>query len=134
MTDLSFDLIVFDLGGVLVRHDGLPFARTWSGNAAMTGEEFWSRWLTSPAARAFEAGHIEPDTFADAVIGEFGLQIDREEFLEGFGQWISGAYEGADALVADVARHGATLATMSNTNRLHWDQLLHDMPKPTSSA
>ena len=128
MTSADCDLIVFDLGGVLVHHDGLPFARAWSGNPALSGEEFWQRWLASPAARAFEAGRIEPIEFTHTVIDEFDLHIAPDDFLAGFRTWISGAYDGADALLAELRGSGATLATLSNTNVLHWDHLLHDMP------
>ncbi len=128
MTDLLFDLIVFDLGGVLVHHDGLPFARLWSGNPDLSGEEFWAKWLASPAARAFEAGKIDPELFAHSVIHEFGLQVSREEFLAGFQDWIGAIYDGADDLLAGLRGHGATLATLSNTNAVHWDHVLHDMP------
>ena len=128
MTSVDFDLIVFDLGGVLVHHNGLPFARTWSGNPDLSGDEFWQRWLASPAARTFEAGRIAPPDFAQAIIGEFGLHLAPEDFLAGFRTWISGAYDGADELVAGLSDSGKTLATLSNTNVLHWDHLLHDMP------
>lgn len=128
MADFPFDLLVFDLGGVLVHHDGLPFARTWTGNAELSAEEFWARWLASPAARAFESGRIDPALFAHSVIHEFGLQVTREEFLAGFTRWISGAYDGADDLLAGLRGHGATLATLSNTNALHWDHMLHGLP------
>lgn len=128
MTSADFDLIVFDLGGVLVHHDGLPFARTWSGNSGLSGDEFWRRWLASPAARAFEAGRIAPAVFAHTVIDEFGLHVAPDDFLAGFRTWISGAYDGADELLAGLSESGKTLATLSNTNVLHWDHLLHDMP------
>ncbi len=129
MTAADLDLIVFDLGGVLVHHDGLPSAREWSGNAELGRAEFWQRWIMSPAARAFEAGLMEPAPFARGVIEEFALRVTPEDFLASFRGWISGPVDGAEELLAGLREHGGlTLASLSNTNCLHWDDVLLPLP------
>ncbi len=111
-------IVIFDVGGVLVELTGVATFRSWVGNR-FTTEEIWRRWLTSPAVRAFETGRVGPDAFADQLIDEFGLPINRQELLAAFATWPRRTFPGAGDLIRRVDRRFVR-ATLCNTNVLHW--------------
>jgi putative hydrolase of the HAD superfamily len=117
-------VVLFDLGGVLIELAGVATFRSWLGDR-LTAGEIWRRWLTSPAVRAFETGRIAPEAFADQLIHEFGLPVDRHQFLASFAAWPRGLFPGAAELVRRVDRRYVR-ATLSNTNVVHWSRLLEE--------
>jgi putative hydrolase of the HAD superfamily len=117
-------VVLFDLGGVLIELSGVATFRSWIGDE-LAAEEIWRRWLTSSAVRAFETGQIAPDVFADRLIHEFGLPVDRRQFLASFAGWPRGLLPGAAELVRRVDRR-CIRATLSNTNVVHWSRLLEE--------
>lgn len=86
----------------------------------------WERWLTSEAVRSFESGRIDADTFARSVIDEFGLAVEPPAFLAAFETWVDGLFDGVEGLLDDL-RGRYRLATMSNTNAVHWPKLTVQM-------
>lgn len=119
---------MFDLGGVLIELTGVPAFSSWLGDR-MAPDEIWRCWLASPAVRDFEAGRIDPEAFADRLIVEFALPVDRQQFLEDFTAWPRGLYPGAADLV-DRAGRRCVCATLSNTNALHWPRFLKELGPP----
>lgn len=113
-----FDLILFDLGGVLVELGGVPHMRAWS-RLEFTEEELWQRWLCSSAVRAFEIGDISPNAFTTAVIDEFELSVEPAVFLDTFDRFVKEPYAGATDLLATLKKR-FTVVSLSNTNAVHW--------------
>jgi len=121
----KIEVVLFDLGGVLVELTGVSTMLGWLGNR-MTAEELWSHWLTSPTVRDFERGRIAADLFAQQIIREMSLHVEQEEFLTTFTSWIAGLYPGALELVNSLPT-GLTRATLANTSVLHWPRLMNDL-------
>ena len=113
-------LVLFDLGGVLVRLGGLS-AMQGLANAA-SDEELWDRWLACPWVRSMQRGQCQPDDFAVGVVSDLALTISPTEFLERFRWWPEGLFDGAAELVNTV-RGRVRVGCLSNTNAVHWDQL-----------
>jgi putative hydrolase of the HAD superfamily len=112
-----FDVLLFDLGGVLVDFAGFrELARLLPGDADRA--EVRRRWIASPSVQRFERAEISPETFARGVVGELGLAISPDDFLQAFAGWARGLYPGAGALLRRL-RPGPLLACLSNSNRLH---------------
>jgi glucose-1-phosphatase len=116
----SIDVILFDLGGVLVELAGVEKMLEWSRGISTT-EELWRRWLHSDAVRRFETGAIGRDAFAQALIAEFGVPVGPEEFLAAFTWWPRSVLPGAFELLAAM-RERYRIASVSNTNEIHWDR------------
>ncbi len=112
----SVEVVVFDMGGVLVRLGSLPSLLGVDQRA----EEFWPQWLSSPAVRQFERGGSSPESFARALVDELMLDLTPEEFLVNFNRFPTGLYPNAVELVGKVAE-GYRTAVLSNTNALHWE-------------
>jgi len=119
------ELVLFDLGGVLVDPGGVGPMRALAG--IETDEELWSRWLGCRWVRAFEAGRCSPEEFAAGVVGDWDLALEPAAFLEAFGGWHGGPYPGAVELVATV-RDVVQIGCLSNTNSFQWDTHFEGAP------
>jgi len=113
-------VILFDLGGVLVESKGRSVLRALLPQLAE--REVMDRWLRSPAVERFERGRTEPRAFAREFITEWGLALSERAFIESFASWVTGFFDGAEALVRALRRHHR-VACLSNTNALHWARL-----------
>ncbi len=124
MSESPFDIIIFDLGGVLIELTGVAQMCAWTGIAS--DEELWRRWLTSPSVRLFETGRMTADEFGHALCAEFALPVAAADFLTAFALWPSRVFPGAHELLAVLAaRH--PLAALSNNNSVHWERISRDM-------
>lgn len=121
----GIDIVLFDLGGVLIDFGGVEAMKRLAG--IDDDELLWHRWLTCPWVRRFETGGCSNDAFAAGIVDEWQLDVTPEDFLDQFGSWIGGPMPGAEELVDDVRRtHPA--GCLSNTNALHWDQNFSQWP------
>ena len=73
---LEIDVLLFDLGGVLIDFAGFeelgPLVPDSPGR-----KEIRSRWINSEVVQRFERGHIGPDHFAQGIIGDFSSPCRR---------------------------------------------------------
>ncbi len=111
-------VVLFDLGGVLVRVPGVAAMQDLAGIESEA--EVWRRWLACDWVRRFERGDCSPSQFASGVVADWDLPITSDDFLERFQQWPAGLYEGALEMV-DALRKQVVVGCLSNTNSLHWD-------------
>jgi glucose-1-phosphatase len=123
----AFDVVLFDLGGVLIELGGEALMSRWSGGTPV--EELWRRWLTSPSVRDFESGRIDAETFASLAVSEFGLPVGAGEFLEAFGGWPTGMMPGALDLVR-ATRASGPVGFFTNSNALHWERFEREWRLP----
>ena len=114
------ELVLFDLGGVLVRLGGIGAMQ----GLASTGskEELWDRWLACPWVRSIQRGQCQPPDFAMGVVPDLGLAISPAGILERFRWWPESLFDGAVELVNTV-RARVPVRCLSNTNAVHWVQL-----------
>ena len=120
-----FDVIVFDLGGVLIELAGVDRMLELC-NHAFAADELWARWLASEGVRRFETGRAGADEFGAAMLNEFGLSIAAAQFLEEFTAWPKGVFPGSFELLEQLAA-SYRLACLSNTNALHWPRVCDEM-------
>jgi glucose-1-phosphatase len=115
----AIDIVLFDLGGVLIDFGGIDAMKELSRIA--DDELLWHRWLSCPWVRRFERGQCSDAEFAAGMVDEWKLDVTPEDFLDQFQSWLGGPLPGAEVLLDDVRRtHPA--GCLSNTNALHWDQ------------
>jgi glucose-1-phosphatase len=113
----SVDLVLFDLGGVLIELSGVRAMLELTG--IESEEELWRRWLTCRWVRCFESGGCSETEFAAGVVADWQLALSPAKFLEAFRDWPAGPLPGAAELVAQTRVSVAT-GCFSNTNVLHW--------------
>ncbi len=111
----EFKVILFDLGGVLLRlNDPIE---TFGLQINVT--EFKKRWLRYPSVRNFESGGIDTEEFARSIVIEADLPYDWQEFIRRFDSWPDRLFdETIDVLDAIPATYSRAL--LSNINALHW--------------
>jgi HAD superfamily hydrolase (TIGR01509 family) len=113
----EFDVLLFDLGGVLMNFAGFEeLAGLLPGSPHRS--EVRDRWIRSKSVQLFERGEITPQQFADGVIEEFRLDLTPKEFLTNFVEWAHGPYSGAISLLTSL-RNDFRIAALSNSNELH---------------
>src|SRR3712207_447635 len=101
-TAYQFEVILFDLGGVLIELAGVDRMLELC-NRAFSVDELWSRWLTSEGVRRFETGRSTPEEFGAAMLAEFGLPIESSQFLEEFTVWPKAVFPGSVELLQQLA-------------------------------
>jgi glucose-1-phosphatase len=113
----SVDLVLFDLGGVLIELQGVRAMLELTGTDSE--EDLWRRWLTCRWVRLFESGECSDTEFAAGLVADWQLDLSPAEFLQAFRNWPTGPLPGAAQLVAQTRARVAT-GCFSNTNALHW--------------
>jgi glucose-1-phosphatase len=111
------DLVLFDLGGVLIEVAGVRAMLELTG--IESEEDLWRRWLTCRWVRRFESGGCSESEFANGVVAGWQLDLSASAFLQAFRDWPTGPLPGAAELVAQTRASVAT-GCFSNTNALHW--------------
>ncbi len=113
----SFDVLLFDLGGVLMDFAGFEEL----GNLIPgfpTRPEVRDRWIHSSAVQRFERGEITPQRFAEGVIEELEIDLAPPDFLVRFVDWAREPSPEAISLLTRL-RHDHRIAALSNANELH---------------
>ena len=114
-------IVVLDVGGVLVEDRGEQVLARWIRDPAEAAR-LRATWRDSPSLAAFESGRLSVDDFVDAFIAEMALAIERDAFIAAFSSLPGGLLPGVPALLAEL-RDRVTLASLSNTNALHWPRV-----------
>ena len=114
-------VLLFDLGGVLVRNGSFDGLRTLLGSQ-VDDDGLRDRWLRSPAVRSFELGRISANAFARLFLEEWQIPLPVDAFLAEFISWIKEPYPGAGDLLAGL-RRDYHVSCLSNCNELHWTAL-----------
>jgi putative hydrolase of the HAD superfamily len=120
-------LIIFDLGGVLVRNQGCQKIISWSSRN-MTVNDYNDEWIKSQTVREFEKGMISAEIFANRLIAEFDLVLSQEELMNEFSAFLVGLYEGTENFLTEISSKD-TLATLSNTNSIQFSFSHHGICK-----
>jgi putative hydrolase of the HAD superfamily len=114
------ELLLFDLGGVLVDFSGTrDLARLMRDPASP--EDILKRWIVCPHTTAYEAGDIPAALWAHRFVRAWDLTVTPEQFLGAFAAWSRGFFPGARELLAEL-RPRYRLAALSNSNELHWQR------------
>ena len=117
VTGGPIDLVLFDLGGVLIQPGGVGPMRDLSG--IESDEALWARWLSCPWVRRFEAGRCTPEAFAAGVVADWELELDPDAFLQEFGRWPEPPFPDALDLVSAV-QQSVPAGFLSNMNAFQW--------------
>jgi HAD superfamily hydrolase (TIGR01509 family) len=122
MVPYTYQIVLFDLGGVLVEVDSVAALQQVLGQQ-LPPEEVWQRWLTASTwVSTFESGQCTPAAFAAGIVTEWGLAVTAEAFLDNFRQWPRRLFPGVQEMLALLAQR-CTLACLSNTNSIHWPHI-----------
>jgi len=113
--------LLFDLGGVLYDMVAVETLNAML-DVDLSDDDLKSRWLRSPAVRAFELGRTSSNHFAEAFLAEWQIALTPEEFVERFTAFVRTPYSGAEALLEQL-RTNHVVCCLSNSNALHWRRI-----------
>jgi len=118
-------IVVFDLGGVLIR-----ICRSWAeaclaAGLSVRGES--GAIATSKARHALAERHGLGDIDSGEFFGEVSRVMESAysatEVRAVHDAWLLGEYPGACELIDDLRRAGLATGVLSNTNHAHWVRL-----------
>lgn len=117
-------LILFDLGNVLVELDGFPWfpetGNNQTGNKLQL-DELHRRWLSLKSVRLFETGKMDENIFFQQALDELSLEKygeTLESFTRKYKNWVINFYPEARGLLAQL-KSEYRIACLSNTNACH---------------
>lgn len=114
------EVLLFDLGGVLVEFSGVrDLAALLQGRLSETEiSEQMSRYLPT---KQFGLGKLSPREFGERFVKDWNIELSPEDFLREFQSWSKRLLPGAVELLA-LLRPRFRLAALSNSNELHWER------------
>jgi FMN phosphatase YigB (HAD superfamily) len=118
-------MVVFDLGGVLVR-----ICRSWPEACARVGLDLRAGW-DDPAKREirgrlsheYHLGMLGTDEFCERLAGTTPGSYSPQEVRRVHDAWLIEEYEGVSTLIDDLHAAGIVTGVLSNTNEAHWERL-----------
>lgn len=124
------DVVVFDLGGVLVRiargwNDAHQLAGLDADHPMLASDDFHPR--SAEAAHAYQTGTIGFDEWADAVSAASDGSYSPDDAKRIMEAWTIEEYPGIRDVIDQIHDAGLATAALSNTNARHWELLgAHD--------
>ncbi len=123
MTSKKPELIIFDLGRVLVDFDFKKVIRNLKRHSPHSEQEIRKYFETTPLWDAFERGQVSPRAFFKQMSLELNL---RDLSFDKFQPFWNDIFTEMHESVAILKRlHGRyRLAMLSNVNQMHWEHVL----------
>lgn len=122
----SCDLVLLDLGNVLVKFDHAIIARKLSKLSRVPIFSIVPKFIQSGLGELFDSGKITAEEFVSRVIRDLRLKISAEEFVSAWNE-IFTENPGMDALVEKLAAR-YPIYVISDTNSLHFEYVKDHFP------
>ncbi len=114
----SADVLLFDLGRVVLDIDFGRVMRIWAAHAGCEPAELAARFVVNDSFRHHETGRIDDAAFFQNLRQSLGIGISDAQFLEGWNALFAGEIPGIAALLSRAAAR-LPLYAFSNTNPPH---------------
>jgi len=114
----SIDVLLFDIGRVVLDIDLNKVMANWAGHAGCTPAELASRFVVDDSFKHHEVGRIDDAAFFHNLRTSLGIGISDEQFLEGWNAIFAGEMPGIAPLLANAGKR-MPLYAFSNTNPAH---------------
>lgn len=125
VTSSSVRIVVFDLGGVLIR-----ICRTWQEACQRIGVPVHSEWehdgereRRRELSRVYHAGGLSTDEFCARMSATARGVYTADEVKRVHDAWLIDEYAGVSELIDDLHAQGVMTGVLSNTNEAHWRRL-----------
>jgi epoxide hydrolase-like predicted phosphatase len=121
----AIDVLLFDLGGVLVEFSGVrDLAVLLQGR--LSESEILEQMSRYPPSEQFGVGKLSQEDFAKRFVKDWNLELLPEDFLREYQSWSRRLYPGVVELLTSL-RPRFRLAALSNSNELHWERNTNDL-------
>jgi putative hydrolase of the HAD superfamily len=121
----EFDVLLFDLGGVLVEFSGVrDLAVLLQGR--LSESEIIEQMSHYVPSEQFGLGQLTAREFGERFVKDWNIELSSEDFLREFRSWSKRVLPGAVELLT-LLRPRFRLAALSNSNELHWERNTNDL-------
>jgi FMN phosphatase YigB (HAD superfamily) len=114
----SADVLLFDLGRVVLDIDFSKVVASWAGHAGCEPSHLVGRFSPDEAWRRHERGEISDAAFFESLRASLAIDITDIQFLEGWNAIFTGEMPGIGAMLARAGTR-LPLYAFSNTNGAH---------------
>jgi FMN phosphatase YigB (HAD superfamily) len=114
----SADVLLFDLGRVVLDISFDRVMACWAGHAGCTAADLTARFVINDSFKHHEIGRIDDTAFFASLRQSLGIGITDDQFLEGWNSIFTGEMPGIAPLLSCAARR-MPLYAFSNTNPAH---------------
>ena len=119
------EVLLFDLGGVLVEFSGVrDLAVLLRGR--LSESEILEQMSCYAPSEQFGLGKLSREDFGKRFVKDWKLELPPEDFLREFQSWSKCLFPGAVELLT-MLRPRFRLAALSNSNELHWERNTNDL-------
>jgi putative hydrolase of the HAD superfamily len=118
LTPSSADVLLFDLGRVILDIDFNKVMTIWAGHAGRAPADVIARFAVDDHFKHHEIGKIDDAAFFESLRASLGIAISDEQFLEGWNSIFIGEMPGIAPLLERAAAR-MPLYAFSNTNPPH---------------
>lgn len=118
LTPSSVDVLLFDLGRVVLDINFDSVMATWAEHAGCTPADLASRFVVNDSFKHHETGRIDDAAFFADLRRSLGIGLSDAQFLEGWNAIFAGEMPGIAPLLAGAAQR-LPLYAFSNTNPAH---------------
>lgn len=125
MSGATADVLLFDLGGVLVEFSGIGGLQELL-RSPLDEAEVRQRLSSCSVLQQFEVGALSPSAFSETFVTQWDLTVPPAAFLNEFRSWSRALLPGARELL-ETLRPRYRLAALSNSNAVHWDRNTSDL-------
>jgi len=115
---LSADVLLFDLGRVVLDISFDRVMACWARHAGCTAADLTPRFVVNDSFKHHEIGRIDDAAFFDGLRGSLGIAITDAQFLDGWNSIFVGETAGIAPLLERAAQR-MPLYAFSNTNPAH---------------
>lgn len=136
MSVIPIDIVVFDLGGVVVRICRSIAEAAARVNLPVDPILAQPEYIAQRRAlhRDYERGLLTCDQFFDRIAATTRGMYTPAQFRALHEAWIIGEYAGVGDLIDDLHRANMPTGALSNTNAAHWAQMSHIGNRPAIFA
>ncbi|MBR1120715.1 HAD-IA family hydrolase [Bradyrhizobium lablabi] len=114
----SADVLLFDLGRVVLDISFDRVMSVWAGHAGCAADDLTARFIVNDHFRHHETGRIDDAAFFESLRQSLGIAITDAQFLEGWNSIFTGEMAGVAPLLARAGQQ-LPLYAFSNTNPAH---------------
>jgi glucose-1-phosphatase len=118
LTPGSADVLLFDLGRVVLDVDFARVMQVWASHAGCESADLAARFTPNDSFKHHEIGKIDDAAFFESLRHSLGISISDAQFLEGWNAIFAGEMPGIAPMLARAAAR-MPLYAFSNTNPPH---------------
>jgi glucose-1-phosphatase len=119
MCGVAIEVVLCDLGGVLIDYSFELTVREWARTARVDPKTMMGKLVIDEAWTRFEVNSLTEREFFEHIRRQFGLYLTEAELVRGWNAVYIGVNDEVADLLKEVVATGTRLVAVTNTNATH---------------